>query len=55
MLTAKKFASRLVKANLASKNDIVVLVKKTNFDDKLKIQIKIILHIKQPGVELKMN
>ena len=36
MLTAKKVASRLVKANLASKNDIVVLVKKTNFDEKLK-------------------
>ena len=35
-LTAENFAARLAQANLASKNDIAALVKKTDFDDKLK-------------------
>ena len=35
-LRAQNFSSRLVQANLASKNDIVNLVKKTDFDNKLK-------------------
>ena len=35
-LMSEKFASGLAQANLASKNDIAALVKKTDFDDKLK-------------------
>ena len=35
-LTAGNFASRLEQANLASKSAIAALVKKTDFDDKLK-------------------
>ena len=35
-LTAQNFASRLAHATLASKNDIATLVKRTDFDDKLK-------------------
>ena len=35
-LTAEKFAVRLAQANLANKNDIVIFVKKTDFDNKLK-------------------
>ena len=35
-LTAQMFAARLAQANLASKYDIAGLVKKTDFDDKLK-------------------
>ena len=35
-LTAKYFAARLAKTNLASKNDITDFIKETNFDDKLK-------------------
>ena len=35
-LTAENFATRLVQANLASKNDIVNCLKKPCFDDKLK-------------------
>ena len=35
-LTAQIFAVRLTQANLASKSDIAALVKKTDFDDKLK-------------------
>ena len=33
---SENFASRLAQANLASKNDIVASVKKTDFDNKLK-------------------
>ena len=36
MLTAESSVARLTQANLASKNDIAALVKKTDFDDKLK-------------------
>ena len=32
----ESFVARLVQANLGSKNDIAALVKKTDFDDKLK-------------------
>ena len=35
-LTSENFAARLAQANLASKNDIAALFKKTDFDDKLK-------------------
>ena len=35
-LTLKTFAARVAEANLASKNDISVLVKKKDFDEKLK-------------------
>ena len=35
-LTSANFAARLAQGNLASKNDIAVLVKKTDFDKKLK-------------------
>ena len=36
MLTTESFVSKLAQANLASKNDIAALVKKTDLDDKLK-------------------
>ena len=36
-LTAKYFAARLTQTNLASKIDIANFVKKTNFDEKIKI------------------
>ena len=36
-VTANNFASRLAQVNLSSKTDIANLVKKTDFDDKLKI------------------
>ena len=35
-LTAENFATTLVQANLANKNDIAAFVKKTDFHDKLK-------------------
>ena len=35
-LTAKHFAARLAQANVAGKNDIAALVKRTDFDDKLR-------------------
>ena len=35
MLTSKNFAARLKQPNLASKSNIVDLVKKTDFDNKL--------------------
>ena len=35
-LTSEKFSARLAKANLASKNYIFALLKKTDFDEKLK-------------------
>ena len=38
-LTAEKFDARLAQVNLASENDIAALVRKSDFDDKLK-QIK---------------
>ena len=34
------FASILAQANLANRNDIAALVKKTDFDDKLKKKLK---------------
>ena len=37
MLTIENFAARLAQVNLASKNDIANFIKKTDFDDKLKI------------------
>ena len=36
MFSAETFASRLKQGNLASKNDIVNFVKKSDFDNKLK-------------------
>ena len=35
-LTTENLTARLGQANLASKNDIVALVQKTDFDDKVK-------------------
>ena len=35
-LTSENFAASLAQANLASKNDIANVVKKTDFDDKMK-------------------
>ena len=35
-LAAERFSARLAQANLASQNDIANLVKKTDFEDKLK-------------------
>ena len=46
-LTSDNFTARLEQANLASKNDVANFVKKTDFDDKLNIQIKKLLQIKQ--------
>ena len=46
-VTAESFAARLAQANLASKNDIATLVKKADFDDKLKNKIKKLLQINQ--------
>ena len=37
-LREDNFAARLAQANLVSKNDIAALVKKTDFDDKLKFK-----------------
>ena len=36
-LTSDNFTARLAQANLKSKNDIASFIKKTDFDDKLKI------------------
>ena len=36
LLMPEHFASRIGQVNLASKNDIAIFVKKTDFDDKLK-------------------
>ena len=36
-LTAEIFANRLAQANLLSKKDIATFIRKTDFDDKLKI------------------
>ena len=35
-INSEKFAASLAQANLASKSDIAALIKKTDFDDKLK-------------------
>ena len=55
--TPEKFASRLVQANLASKNDIVALVKKTSSNDKLKNSNKKVASnkIKHRGIEKKIT
>ena len=39
--------ANLAQANLESKSDIPNFVKKGDFDDKLKMQLKILLQIKQ--------
>ena len=54
-LTAKNLTARLAQANLASKNDIAALVKKTDFDEKLKNLSKKLLQIKLNMYLLKMN
>ena len=41
--TSEHFTTRLVQANLANENDIDAFVKKTDFDDKLKILNKNII------------
>ena len=46
-LASQNFAARLAQANVASKKDIAALVKKTDFDDKLKNLDKKLLQIKQ--------
>ena len=45
-LTSEIFASILAQANLANRNDIADLVKKTEFDDKLKKEKKMLLQTK---------
>ena len=55
MLTSENFAARLAQANLPRKNDISDLVKKTDFDDKLKNLINKLLEIKQNLYLFKMN
>ena len=52
-LNAENFASRLAQTNLANKNNIAALVKKTDFDDKLKHLNKKLLQIKQNMQRLK--
>ena len=52
-LTGENFAARLAQANLASKNDIVNFVKKTDFDDTLKELNKKITSIKTKHVFFK--
>ena len=37
-LTSRSFVARLAQANLARKNDVAALVKKTDFDDKLQVE-----------------
>ena len=37
-LTSRSFVARLGQANLARKNDVAALVKKTDFDDKLQVE-----------------
>ena len=54
-ITAEKFAARLSQTNLASKNDVAVLVNKTEFDDKLRNLNKKLPWIKQNMPLLKMN
>ena len=52
-LNAENFASRLAQTNLANRNNIAALVKKTDFDDKLKHLNKKLLQIKQNMQRLK--
>ena len=56
-LTAENFAARLAQANLASKNDIAALVKKTSSNDKLKNSNKKVASnkIKHRGIEKKIT
>ena len=54
-LTSEKFAARLAWANLASKNDIIVLVKKRDFDEKLKDLNNKVTSNKAKHVLLEMN
>ena len=51
-LTSQKFASRLAQASFGSKNDIVVLIKTTDFDDKLKILSKKVTSNKARHIEV---
>ena len=46
-LTAETFAARLSQVSLACKRDAANFVKSTDFDNKLKNLIKMLLHIKQ--------
>ena len=46
-LTAETFDARLAQASLACKRDAANFVKSTDFDDKLKNLIKMLLQIKQ--------
>ena len=54
-LISGNFTAILAQANLASESDIAKFVKKTDFDDKLKIEIKMLLKIKHNMYLLKMN
>ena len=54
-LTSEIFASILAQANLANRNDIADLVKKTEFDDKLKKEKKMLLQTKQNICFLKIS
>ena len=46
-LTAETFAAGLAQASLVCKRDAANFVKSTDFDNKLKNLIKMLLHIKQ--------
>ena len=51
-LTSEEFASRLAQASFASKNDIAVLIKTTDFDDKLKTLSKKVTSNKARHIEV---
>ena len=54
-LTAENFAARLVEAKIATKADIADLIKKTDFDDKLKNLNKKVTSNKTKHVEAEKN
>ena len=54
-LTAESFAAKLAQVNLAKKNHIAVLVKMTDFDNKVKKLNKKVTSIKTKHVEVEQK
>ena len=54
-LTAQTLVSRLSQENLTGRNDIAKIVKKTDFDNKLKNSNEMLLQMKQNMYLLKIN
>ena len=54
-LTAQALVSRLSQENLTGRNDIAKIVKKTDFDNKLKNSNEMLLQMKQNMYLLKIN